>query len=212
MSKFLWKINERGYIWASIDNEYTRLHRLVMNLSRNDGYIVDHIDRNPLNNKKSNLRLCTNMQNSRNRSLNNNSTSYYKGVCFDKDTESWKSQISINKKKVYIGRYNTAIEEAIEYDRCAASAFGDFANLNFDISNINHYLINPISIKKTKIKSSIYYGVTYYKYGSKWRVVVKSKGVGYFKTEKEAALAVDSYIIKNNLDKSKLNFPECEVS
>ena len=56
--------------------------------------------------------------------------SQYLGVCIRR-TGRISSQISRNKKIVYIGSYNTEVEAARAYDKKAKELFGEFANLNF---------------------------------------------------------------------------------
>ena len=48
-------------------------------------------------------------QNNCNRDSNKNTSSIYKGVCFDKRTKKWRTQIKINKKTIFLGYYNTEL-------------------------------------------------------------------------------------------------------
>ena len=83
------------------------MHRMIMNCP--DGMEVDHIDHNGLNDQKSNLRICTTSQNKEN--VKAHGRSQYLGVCIRR-TGRISSQISRNKKIVYIGSYNTEEEAA----------------------------------------------------------------------------------------------------
>lgn len=65
----------------------------------------DHIDRNPLNNQKSNLRVATAQENARNHSRGKNNTSGIIGVSWDKSHNKWLSYIGMNGKTVKLGRY-----------------------------------------------------------------------------------------------------------
>ncbi len=67
--------------------------------------VVDHIDGNPLNNQKSNLRVCTQTENIRNRKLNSNNTSGFKGVSWIKRQKKWKATITLNKKQIHLGYF-----------------------------------------------------------------------------------------------------------
>lgn len=109
-----------------------RLHRYLMNLTKDDKCLVDHIDGNPLNNQKSNLRICNNSENSRNSKKAKNNTSGYKGVFFENDNKKkrYKVCISINNKRKHVGRYETANEAAIAYNDAAIKYYGEFARLN----------------------------------------------------------------------------------
>jgi hypothetical protein len=96
-----------------------------------DGFQIDHIDGDGLNNQKSNLRIGTHQQNIMNRTKQRNNTSGYKGVSFDKSTNKFVAQIGYNKKGIHIGSFKTAILAARAYDVEAIKYHGEFANLNF---------------------------------------------------------------------------------
>jgi hypothetical protein len=106
-----------------------RMARLIMNAPK--GYIVDHIDNNGLNNQRSNLRLCTPIQNSRNRRKSTSKTSKYKGVCWDKYKKMWFCCIMLNRKQIRLGYFEAEISAALTYDEAAKKYHGEFANLNF---------------------------------------------------------------------------------
>lgn len=69
------------------------------------GSVIDHIDGNPANNKKSNLRITSQNKNLLNRALLSNNTTGIAGVWYDNDRKLWCSEIKIDKKKCYLGRY-----------------------------------------------------------------------------------------------------------
>ena len=134
---FAWHINKRGtnlYVVSSKfkngKRENYKLHRLL--LSAPPGMQVDHIDGNSLNNHKSNLRLCTNQQNTCNskKSFAGNPSSQYKGVCFYKKHKKWKSQIMFNYKQINLGLFSTELEAAIAYNNAAVRLHGEFARIN----------------------------------------------------------------------------------
>jgi hypothetical protein len=109
------------------------MHRII--LKAHNGVIVDHKDRNGLNNKKSNLRLCTELQNNRNSIMHTDNKSGFKGVCFDynhRGSKQWVAQICINRKIKKIGYYSTKEAAAYAYDEAAKLYFGEFARTNFN--------------------------------------------------------------------------------
>ena len=106
------------------------LHRVIMKCI-DPNLVVDHIDNNPVNNKKSNLRICTKAQNNRNTSSHKNSTSKYLGVTYDKARSKWNAQLMVNGKRVLTKRFPTEIEAAKAYDAAAIEHVGQYANLNF---------------------------------------------------------------------------------
>ncbi len=94
------------------------LHRFILRAKK--GQIIDHIDGNPLNNRRSNLRFCTQAQNIRNSAPRKGK---FKGVCWVKGNERWRSQICL-------GFFKTAEDAARAYNRAAAGLFGEYARLN----------------------------------------------------------------------------------
>ena len=105
-----------------------RMHRLIMKPP--PGFVVDHIDGNGLNNRRSNLRICTQAQNLRNRP-GRVATSRFKGVSFDKRRNLWAACISENDRTIHIGCFDSEIEAAFAYDLNALALAGEFAYLNF---------------------------------------------------------------------------------
>lgn len=104
------------------------MHREILKAPK--GFMVDHIDCNPLNNQKFNLRLTLPEGNSRNRGLGVNNTSGYKGVHYRIDLNKWCSRISYQKKKIFLGYFYTPLEAAIAYNNAAKLYHGEFCKLN----------------------------------------------------------------------------------
>jgi hypothetical protein len=101
-----------------------RLHRLILNATR--GMVVDHINGNTLDCRRENLRICTNAENIKNCRLYSNSTSGYKGVCWEKGTKKWSAKIQVDKKRIFLGRFDD-IELAYEAYKAASSKYhGEF--------------------------------------------------------------------------------------
>jgi len=101
--------NKNGYKKISIDNKLYFSHRLawlyVYGVWPEKG--LDHINRNRSDNRLCNLRLANQSENTQNTAIRKNNTSGYKGVTFCKNTNKWISQIMINYKHIYIGKYET---------------------------------------------------------------------------------------------------------
>lgn len=114
------------------------VHRLVYSIHYPNADLtsldIDHVNRDKLDNRVSNLRLASRTSNSGNRGPNSNNKSGYKGVnLYDESRGVWRAQIMISGKKVSIGYYITAEEAAIAYNKKAVETFGEFAFLN-DVS------------------------------------------------------------------------------
>lgn len=93
--------------------------------------MIDHKDRNYLNNQRSNLRSATYSQNAINTALNIANTSGYKGVTWDKKNQLWFVKIKFEGKSIHIGRFDCIIKAAQKYDHFAKRLYGEFAYLNF---------------------------------------------------------------------------------
>ena len=92
---------------------------------------VDHIDRNQKNNSVDNLRIVTASQNRMNAcGKKSGTTSVYKGVYYCPKRGLWVSQIKLNKKITFLGRYKTEIEAAEAYDDKCIELHGEYATTN----------------------------------------------------------------------------------
>lgn len=93
-----------------------------------EGMVIDYINHNGLDNRKCNLRICTNQENICNCEIPKNNKSGCKGVYWAKDKQKWTVQVTINNKTKYIGRYEN-LEDAIKARQEASKKYyGDFAN------------------------------------------------------------------------------------
>jgi len=91
--------------------------------------MIDHINRNVLDNRIENLRWCSSSQNNRNRGKQLGTTSQYKGVSLAQGR--WKASIRVNSKLIHLGSFGTELEGAKAYnDFIVAHNLGEFAILN----------------------------------------------------------------------------------
>lgn len=103
------------------------LANFIMN---RDSVVFDHIDTNPFNNQKSNLRECNTYQNAANRNKRSDSVGIYKGVSRLRSTGKYRARITYMGKTTQIGIYKTDKEAALAYNKAAIELFKEFANLN----------------------------------------------------------------------------------
>lgn len=126
---YKWHIaNSLNYVEAIINRKKTALHRYIIGAQKSE--IVDHKNRNVLDNRKDNLRICTLQQNAYNKRLPKNNTSGYLGVTWHKRHQKWMASLCFNKKLVFIGYfedYNEAVNERIKAEK---EYFGEFASSN----------------------------------------------------------------------------------
>lgn len=92
---------------------------------------VDHINHNKLDNRRCNLRICTETQNNMNKCFDSRNTSGYKGVSWHKSARKWFAYIRFNKQRLNIGFFDDPVEAAHAYDDAARIYHGEYAHLNF---------------------------------------------------------------------------------
>lgn len=122
VNDYKWRLNYQGYV---VNDKVGKLHRFLMNPG--EDLVIDHINRNRLDNRICNLRACTLQENNMNKSIQCNNTSGIQGVSWDKNRNKWLVHITVNRKQIHLGYFNT-IEEAAEARRQAEiEYFGEFA-------------------------------------------------------------------------------------
>ncbi len=147
------KLNQ--YNWYTKDNGYTfyaerkekilgkkrcvRMHRQIMNAPSDK--VVDHKNRNGLDNRKENLRLVSQQENNWNSERGaNKGSSKYKGVNYDKAHQKYRATLCHNGGKIHLGYFENESDAAKAYDAAAKIYRGKFAVLNRDIfDNTPHY-------------------------------------------------------------------------
>jgi len=107
------------------------MQHFIMDFKPSKKKVMDHINRDTLDNRKQNLRICTYSQNNMNRKSSKNKINKFKGVFKNKGRgKKWTAAIRKNKKLFALGYFNSEIEGAKAYNKAAFRLFGKFALLN----------------------------------------------------------------------------------
>lgn len=117
--KYKWHLTGHGYAACKFNGKNLKLHHFILGKKPNKGYDVDHINRNRLDNRISNLRIVTRSENLRN---NGNSNIHWR-----KEFNSWAAQVTRNYKKIHLGLFKEKNEALI--------AVAQFKQKEYEISN-----------------------------------------------------------------------------
>lgn len=121
--------NGRGAISPDGKRQALYLHREILGLEINDGTTVDHIDGNPAHNCKSNLRICTQQQNSMNREKGRDNTSGFKGVSWNRYHSRWASNIKANGRRIFLGYFDDKVDAHKAYCVASEKYHGEFGRV-----------------------------------------------------------------------------------
>ena len=124
-------LSDKGYLQFQLGKNYYKVHRVIYILEHGEipeGFQVDHIDGNKLNNNIENLRLATNTENCNNKEKRKiPCSSQYKGVSFHKATGKWIAQINIDGKRTTIGLFDNELDASDAYIRKSKEIHGSFS-------------------------------------------------------------------------------------
>jgi hypothetical protein len=123
--KIAGSVSKRGYEVIRVLGKIYYAHRLAWLYVYGewpDG-IIDHIDRDPLNNRIQNLRVATAAENTMNSKLRSTNKSGVRGVYYEKQTRKWRAAIKISGQSIKLGRYEE-LEDAAEARRTAEKKYG----------------------------------------------------------------------------------------
>lgn len=129
-NKKVWLLSGK-YVYTRLNGKRVPLQSFI--LSAPDGCLVDHINLDPLDNRKHNLRMCTVQQNNKNRGITRNNTSGYKGVTIrrNRKQQRYVARIYVDKVEINLGVYDTPLDAALAYDKASAKYHGEFGRPNF---------------------------------------------------------------------------------
>lgn len=114
--------DKNGYIRIDIDGRNCSAHRLawIYVYGEISDLCIDHINRIKSDNRISNLRLVTRSENQQNKTVEKNTVSGVKGVCWSKSDSKWMAQIAHQGKHIHLGRFKSASEAEVAYSRAAS--------------------------------------------------------------------------------------------
>lgn len=129
-----WAKSHRGAKYAharkpGTTDQFILMHRLVLDAPA--GVEVDHINGVGLDNRRSNLRHATRMENACNRGPNKNNTTGFKGVSWHLSESKYQAAITVDGRPIFLGNFRDPVDAARAYDAAARRLHGEFAYLNF---------------------------------------------------------------------------------
>lgn len=127
-----WRRSVQGYV-ETTGRPKRSLHRFILDLPQGREPVVDHINGNPLDNRKANLRICSQKENSWNRKKSKSNKTGFKGVTHHRNL--FRASIG-SVGKTYLGLYECIEDAAMAYDKAAVEKYGEFARTNFPIEKV----------------------------------------------------------------------------
>jgi hypothetical protein len=128
LSQWKWH-TQGGYAVRYEKKKLIYMHRQITGAPK--GKVVDHKNRNRLDNTRTNLRICTHAENTQNARKIQGTHSRFKGVSYRKERDKYFAQIYHHGNQNYLGLFVKETDAARAYDRKAVELFGEFARVNF---------------------------------------------------------------------------------
>lgn len=150
LNRWRWFVSH-GYAARNEGNTTVRMHRQLMNFPESH---VDHINGDRLDNRRCNLRLATNAENSRNREKQSNNTSGVIGVHWHKPRKKWLASVQVDGKRKHLGLFDNIFDAMIKVDEYKLKQHGEFARTNLPKSyytNLSRYRTTILAEKCTPI-------------------------------------------------------------
>ena len=197
------------YVYCTINRKEVSIHELIMGKAP-EGYVIDHINSNGLDNRRCNLRFATLSQNSQNRIKEEGKySSDYTGVTFCKIEKNYRSTISYKSKYMHIGRYKTELGAARAYDIYAVHYYGVHSKTNKLLSDIEIENILTIGIPDSYKKKIKDLPKNIYRKGNRFCYQVSKNGQRFYKSFDTIEETVEA---RNELVKSLLEKREQEIT
>ncbi len=211
LSKYNYHLHKRRdgkcYVNAKVDGKNISMHTLIMGSKATEGYVIDHINSNGLDNRRCNLRFATLAQNAQNRIKEQGKySSDYTGVSFCQIHLNYRSTISYDRKYIHIGRFKTELEAAKAYDVYAIHYYGVHGKTNNLLSNEEIDDIKKNGIFEQYKKKTRDLPKNIYRKGKKFSYDISRNFNRYYKlfdTMEEAIIGRDNLFLKLNTEKEQ---------
>jgi hypothetical protein len=195
LTQWTWHCLKKRSTYYAARSKYRRgktiriyMHReIAKRAGMSTSSLIDHRNRNGLDNRRTNLRSASQTQNRANCRLYTSNTSGFKGVSYDKRTGLWAAKLNHSGTCKWLGRFATRKEAAAAYDDAARRYFGNYANVN----GVSCGYTSPLGMRRNN--TSGFRGVCWIKRQRCWRACIyvnpKYVYLGYYSDKKDAARA-----------------------
>jgi len=147
VSEYTWCLSRGNYATTSINGVTTLLQRFILTPPNN--MVVDHVDGDRLDNRRKNLRVCTQSENARNRHKHiRTTTSKFKGVSYNKEISKWVARIRVDNNKYGLGSYYNELDAALAYNIGSVLLSPTFGKLNNIHKILNDNILSDYTTKK----------------------------------------------------------------
>ncbi len=123
---YCWYLSKRWYVESRIWWKLVKMHRFILNPSKDE--FIDHINRDRIDNRKSNLRICTKTENNRNKTHSKRSKTWIKWVYFNKKINKFVVQVTKDRIRYSWWTHSDINSATIAVNKLTYKLHWDFSN------------------------------------------------------------------------------------